>query len=140
MPPTPEPDNIAARIAARIGKSPFNALLGIQLVDAHDGWVRLSLPMRDEFKNVGGTLHGGIISTLCDVAAGMAMRTRRDEFIVTIDLNTTFLAPATGAAVYAEATVVSWGKRILVSDVDILDADRRLLAKGRATYTSLPTG
>ena len=51
-------------------------------------------------------IHGGVISTLGDVCAGVAVWTRckLDDRIATIDLRVDYLRPATAHDLYAEAT------------------------------------
>ena len=53
---------------------PFNRLLGIELGTITEERIELAFPMRDELIGsfVRGTLHGGVISAVLDVAGGLA--------------------------------------------------------------------
>ncbi len=63
------PDEIVALLNRLIVKSPYGALLGLELVDAAEDCVRLRLPYRSEVTTLGDTVHGGAISGLVDSAA-----------------------------------------------------------------------
>lgn len=56
----------------------------------------------------------------------------------TADLNITYLRPALGDRVYAEATVLRRGRTMAVTEVSILDEAGRLCAKGRTIYAMRP--
>ena len=122
---------------------PFWRELGIALVDAEPGTVRLRLANRAELgTRRPGVLHGGAIGSLIDCAAGGAVATLReagDETWggqVTTDLNVSFLRAAT-TDLTAEGTVVRSGRTIAFVTVEVRDAPGDLVALGRATYAIL---
>ena len=63
-----------------------------------------------------------------------------------MDLGITYLRPALGPRITAEARVLRKGRQVAVSEVEIKDAEGRLCAKGRTLYAirrearSEPTG
>jgi uncharacterized protein (TIGR00369 family) len=57
-----------------------------------------------------------------------------DQPAGTADLNVTYLRPAHGPYVDAEATVLRRGRQLAVIEVSISDAEGRLCAKGRVLY------
>lgn len=91
-------------ILARLDQSfvqtiPFNAALGLRVVDAADeGWAVLRLPYRAEL--VGnpetGVLHGGMITSLIDACCGVAvfLKTQFQSRVATLDLRIDYLRPA----------------------------------------------
>ena len=86
---------------------------------------------------VGGSVHGGLLAMLVDVAMLEAMFPAfepSDQPAGTADLNITYLRPALGPKVIAEATVLRKGKTLAVTEVSILDSGGRLCAKGRTIY------
>ena len=95
---------------------PFNAVLGIQVAELREGYVKLLVPYRPEL--VGDTrrsaLHGGVISSLVDVCGGFAVWSccRLEDRIATIDLSVDYLRPALAKDLYAEATVRLLGNRV----------------------------
>ena len=52
----------------------------------------------------------------------------------TTELNISFLEPAVGEYVDAEARLVRKGRRLTVGQVEVKTPEGRLVAKGRATY------
>jgi len=119
---------------------PFNEVLGIKVDELREGYVRLRVPFRPEL--LGDTrrpaLHGGVISTLVDVAGGFAVWTccRLDDRIATIDLGVDYLRPAPDRDLVAEATVRLLGNRVGNAHVALFSADDpdKHVAVGRAVY------
>jgi uncharacterized protein (TIGR00369 family) len=120
---------------------PFHGFLGLQLVDAREGQVRLLVPYRDEI--VGDptrpALHGGVLSTLVDACGGFAVWTQlagADDRVSTIDLRVDYLAPAGPEALVAEGRVVRVGNRVGVVDVRVWQPsdEAHTVATGKAVY------
>lgn len=118
---------------------PFNHFLGIRLVSMSRGRVKLSLPYRDEFigDSTRPALHGGVISTLVDMAGGAAAWTELHEGdrLSTVDMLVDYLLPASRSTLEAEAHVVRIGNRVAVVQVKVTQHGRReTIAQGRAVY------
>lgn len=77
---------------------PFNAALGLELVEAEDGLAAIRLPYRAEL--VGnpetGVLHGGVVSSLVDATCGAAvfLSVKPLRPIATLDLRIDYLRAA----------------------------------------------
>jgi uncharacterized protein (TIGR00369 family) len=87
---------------------------------------------------IGGSVHGGLLAALVDIAMLEAMFplfTPNEQPAGTADLNITYLRPAMGPKVYAEATVLRKGRQLAVTEVKILDQAGALLATGRTIYS-----
>ena len=95
-----------------------------------------------------GTVHGGVIATLLDSAAGCAVHSLlpAGAGYTTVDLHTTFLRPVTAATgrITAEGTVLSRGSRTALAEARLCDGQGRLLAHATSTCLILdlthPTG
>lgn len=130
-----------ARDRARLNR--FWQHLGIEVVDAREGWARLRVRIRDELRNApGAPVHGGVYAALVDAAVGCALSTVHEASVggvgqTTLDLNVTYLAAARGAEIFAEGTLLKRGRTIVFGDVRVTDAGGTLLAVGRATYMIL---
>jgi acyl-CoA thioesterase len=119
--------------------NPFHTLLGVELVRRGEGHARCRLPVTDKVRGgVAGSVHGGVLSALVDIVTLSAISTvvdpAEDQMAGTAELNISFLRPALGEAVYADARVLKKGRQLAVVDVDLTDADGRLVAKGRVNY------
>jgi acyl-CoA thioesterase len=134
----------AARERARTNL--FWRYLGIEVVDAKPGWVRLSVPIRDEIRNAAGApVHGGVYSALVDTAVGGALSTLHEASAggvgqTTLDLNVSFLSGATEGEIFAEGRILRRGRTIAFGESTISDREGKVLAVGRATYMILRAG
>lgn len=117
---------------------PLHKTLGIELVESRAGFARIVLHASTvTLGGVGGSVHGGLTAAMIDIATLAALSATRqpgDVFNGTADLNITYMRPALGANIYAEATVLRKGRSLSVTEVEILDDQGRLCAKGRTLY------
>jgi uncharacterized protein (TIGR00369 family) len=139
-----EPDpSILERAKARAAANSYWRFLGIEVVDAGEGWIRLRLPLRDELRNgPGAPLHGGAISSLLDAAVGGAVATVNEANQggvgqATLDLNITYIGAAREGNVIAEGRVIRRGGTIAFGEADVRNEAGELLARGRVTYMLL---
>ncbi len=131
----------ARRMRFRDG-NPFHQLLGIDLEESSEGYARVRMPVDERLRGgVGGSVHGGVISALADIACLGAMQglfTERESPAGTAELSLSYLRPALGDHVIAEARVLKKGRMLAVIDVDISDPAGRLVAKARVSYALRP--
>jgi uncharacterized protein (TIGR00369 family) len=117
---------------------PFHRYLGLTLEEARPGFARIRLRFGEATpRGVGGSVHGGVLAAMVDIVmlrAVMVDLKPEEQPAGTADLSITYLRPATGPHVDAEATVLRHGRQLAVIEVSIFDADRRLCAKGRVLY------
>lgn len=76
--------------------------------------VQVRLPVQDLFVNSAGVIHGGVISSMADVAMSNlipATENERDSAGVTIDLNVSFFKAATGEYLIVHAKVEKQAER-----------------------------
>ncbi|HTE84302.1 MAG TPA: PaaI family thioesterase [Dehalococcoidia bacterium] len=140
---TPSDPKILESAKARAGANSYWRHLGIDVIDAGEGWIRLRLPVRDELRNAAGApVHGGAIASLLDAAVGGALGTVHEASVggvgqATLDLNITFVGAAREGEVYAEGRIIRKGGTIAFGEADVHDASGELLARGRVTYMLL---
>lgn len=129
----------AAQIQAMLDASPFIAFMRIKVlsVDAERQSITMTMPLRPELERKAGTgqFHGGPIAALIDTAGDYALALALGGGVPTINFRTDFLRPAFNTELTAVATVRRAGRTVGVVDVDVFDAEKRLLAVGRATYS-----
>jgi uncharacterized protein (TIGR00369 family) len=120
---------------------PFNRFLGIRCVAIEDESVHVTLPFRPELVGdpMRPALHGGVISTLADLAGGTAVWRGLDDpraRVSTIDLRVDYLRPARLETLDAIGRVVRRGNRVAVVDVDVFHPTQpdEVLATGKAVY------
>jgi len=116
-------------------KIPFVMHLKIVTEELGEGTARLSLPVEPQLTNSLGTVHGGVIVSLLDVALCTAARTLHPESVgvITIDLSTSFIGGGSGARLLAEARVLKDGRSMSFVEGEAKNADGSLVAKAIAT-------
>ncbi len=120
---------------------PFNKFLGIKVVGLDKETVHLELAFRPEFIGdpLRPALHGGVISTLADVAGGMAVWASVADArarVSTIDLRVDYLRPGRAEKLEADAHLVRKGNRVGVVDVRLFHASHpeEAVATGKGVY------
>lgn len=106
---------------------PFVRFCGIEALDVREGRTRLRLALASEHANNLGIAHGGVICTLLDVALGTAARLAAGRPVLTLDMQTRFLAPGRGVLT-AEGRVTRAGRSVLFCEAEIRDAGGGLVA------------
>ena len=121
----------------RFARSEFHSgWLGLRLDRLEVGRADVTLAVEPKHRNLMGTLHGGMISTLADTATGVAMGSSLDDGLTwtTTSLAVTFLAPGRGGRVTARGRVVKGGRRFGYAEADVVSEDGTLLARATATF------
>ena len=118
--------------------NPFLVYNDIQIEYARAGMSILSHVVNENSRNYRDAMHGGLIFTMGDSAAGGAIRTIPGSY-VTLDANMNFIANAgVGHKVYAVGQVLHRGRTTLVAEVYVISDVNKVLARGR--YTFFKTG
>ncbi len=114
---------------------PFVSHLKILTETLGEGSARLSLPIEPHLTNSIGTVHGGVIMSLLDVALCTAARTLHPDSlgVITIDMSTSFIGGGSGARLLAEARVLKNGRSMIFVEGEAKNEDGSLVAKSIAT-------
>jgi uncharacterized protein (TIGR00369 family) len=120
-------------------KIPFVSHLKILTESLGKGTATLSLPVESHLTNSLGTVHGGVIMSLLDVALCTAARTLHPESIgvITINLSTSFIGGGSGTKLLCDARVMKDGKSMSFVEAEAKNADGSLVAKAVATVRVL---
>jgi uncharacterized protein (TIGR00369 family) len=133
---SPEDEAFEAELQRAFLDTPLHRLLGLHVhaVEETDWMGRAVIDMPVASGALGGTknLHGGAISTLCDVASAWAARraSRMDpkqQTLVSTDLHVRFVSRPTETFVRATASVAHGGSRLIVVNCDVSDGERESL-------------
>jgi uncharacterized protein (TIGR00369 family) len=123
---------------------PIMATLGIEGVLFETGRAVFSLVPDEMHYNPLGSVHGGVIGTLLDSAAGCAVHSVLPAQMgyTSIDLTTKYLRPVTTdtGRITAEGRVLSRGTRTALAEAQLTDDDGRLLAQATSTCMLFPIG
>jgi uncharacterized protein (TIGR00369 family) len=131
------------RIRERARSNNYWRMLGVEVLAAGEGWVRLRLPLRDDLRNANDApLHGGAIAGLIDAAVGGALATLHEASAggagqATLDANVSYLGAVREGAAIAEGRILKRGGTIAFGEAEVFDESGNLAAKGRVTYMIL---
>jgi uncharacterized protein (TIGR00369 family) len=113
----------------------FTALVGIDAREDGEGRATAELAVEDRHLNGYGTVHGGAIATLVDVAMGRAVVAGGADAPATIEMKVTYLDPGKPGTLVAEAKVRKRGRSITIVEAEV-SQDGELIAHAIATFTS----
>lgn len=134
----PHDDDAPPPWRAAMDAFPFHQYLGIEVEEAGPGHARIAINTGPNVDGgVKGSVHGGILASLVDIAmleAVFPTFEEGDQPGGTIDLGITYLRPAMGSRITVEANVVRRGREIVSSEVSIHDDQQKLCARGRVLY------
>jgi uncharacterized protein (TIGR00369 family) len=121
-------------------KQPFDEFLGFEYNKVDDNNLQLRLPIQDLFVNSAGVVHGGVISSLCDVAMSNLIPANENgiQRALTVDLNVSFLKPAIGTYLIAKAQIEKQGRTLIHTECSIFNDKQELVAKSKAILFRKP--
>ena len=131
--PSPLPPHEAPKSGAEL-------LIGYR-IDLSDpsGLATVTLDIEPKHRNRNGTLHGGIHAMMLDAAAGFAA----SRFlagkgslvpVITLSLNTSYVAAVAEGRVVATGRVTGGGYKIVYATAEITDADGRVLSSAAGVF------
>ncbi|MDO5027748.1 MAG: PaaI family thioesterase [Bacillota bacterium] len=112
----------------------FARYINVETIALDEGMAQGKIEMRPEFNNAQLIVHGGLLFALADDVGGTAARTYGHN-VVTVNANIEYLNPGIGVeTLYAKATVLSKGRKILRFKVEVEDQMKNLLCIATMTY------
>jgi uncharacterized protein (TIGR00369 family) len=126
---------------------PFVQAQGFELVSFENGQSELRLASRDDQLNSWRVVHGGVVMSLLDVAMAHAARSndvadRNSPGVVTIEMKTSFMRPATGNLV-ARGRLLQRTATLAFTEGSVFTEDGQLCAHSTGTFKflkALPLG
>ena len=139
------------QLTAAFTAIPFNKMLGLQLDHVGADHITMNFDMKNELIGnfLHGILHGGVISSVLDMAGGMAVmaaavQKHPDATIEelasvlgktsTIDLQISYLRPGKGQTFIAKAWIIKSGNKISFTRMELHNEENILIASGSGTY------
>jgi uncharacterized protein (TIGR00369 family) len=116
---------------------PIMDLVDLAGLDVEEGQVTFYLDPQEFHYNPLGTVHGGIISTMLDSAAGCSVHSTLPAGVsyTSLDLNVKFLRAVTVASgrLRCAGAVLQRGRRTAFAEAKMTDAAERLVAHATST-------
>lgn len=119
---TPNPD-YAGRVQASFARQAFVNTIGASLAHVGVGEVDIALPRNDALAQQYGYVHGGVLISIADAAAGYAALTvtALGAGVLTAELKVNFLRPAQGDMQVARGRIIKPGKTLTICQSDVFD-------------------
>lgn len=95
-------------------------VMGAEIEEVQDGYARCSLPLTRMHLNAEGSVMGGVLFTLADLAFAVAANLNQPP-TVSLSCQVTFLSPPKGKKLIAHATRVRSGYSTCYYSVEIRD-------------------
>jgi uncharacterized protein (TIGR00369 family) len=124
---------LQAIIDGRLPPPPFAQLIGAELVSAGDGVAVFRCTPDESTLNPLGLVHGGVLCTLLDSAAGCAVQTQLPTGVgmSSIEIKVSFLSPANGTTLEVEGRALRVGRQVAFAEAHARTAGGKLI--GHAT-------
>ncbi len=118
---TPKDPDYATRVRASFARQRVMAWIGAELTHMAPGACEITLARKPEITQQHGYVHGGIIGTIGDTAAGYAGYTLmpRDASVLTVEYKMNIMAPGDGERLIARGEVIRAGRSLVVARADV---------------------
>jgi uncharacterized protein (TIGR00369 family) len=134
-----------------INNIPFNRIVGLSLQSIEADHITMRFDMTQDLigNYVHGILHGGVISTVLDMAGGTAAMlcalqkypdksfeelTAKLGKASTINLNINYLRPGKGEHFVAKASVLQSGNKITFARMELFNPSQEVITSATGTY------
>jgi uncharacterized protein (TIGR00369 family) len=104
---------------AVLKSQPFSVWLGAEITAFTPEHTELHLPIKDEFRQQNGLVHGGVLAYMVDNALTFAGGTVLGAQILTAEFKINYLRPAEGDRLIARGQVLHAGKRQAVCRCEV---------------------
>ena len=125
-----------AKLRAKVEKEPIGSFLGMRLVELNEGYAKVAMKLRPEYRTFNDFIFGGIIMAIADQAFACAVNSMGRQSIAS-QFNIHFIAaPGLKDELIAECRVVRKGNRVDIAETTVTNQQGKLIAI--ATSTAIP--
>jgi uncharacterized protein (TIGR00369 family) len=135
-------EQLKAMVDGKVPHPPIMDLMDMESFEAELGKVTVTMRAQEFHYNPLGGVHGGVMATLLDTAAGCSVHSTLavGEMYTSLDLTTKFLRPVTvdSGLLRCEGTVLNRGRRVALAQAELTDQAGRLVAHATSTCLIMP--
>ena len=127
-------------IAMIVNRSPYFALLSMEIKDLQWGTSLLEVQLEEKHLQPFGMVHGGVIASVVDAAAFWAVfpQVEKGKGLTTVETKINYLAPAQKGKLLAQGRCIKMGRSLALGEAQVKDAEGVLVAHGTATMMVVP--
>lgn len=132
-------DLMEKMISGELPDPPIARLIGLKIISVLPGESHVELDAGPQHANPMGTLHGGVLCDLADLAMGAAWAStlERGETFTTLELKINFFRPVWREKLFAVGKIVNRGRTVGMAECDVADSQGRIVAKATSTCMTL---
>ena len=124
-------------------ENPFQDFVGIKLEKVNEAGSYLSLKLEPHHFNLYGIIHGGVHSTILDIAMGIAgsYSGKKKEKIstITLNLNINYLMETKCEKIYATGLIASRTHRLAFCEGRITDRNKNIISTSTGVFKLIRT-
>ena len=120
-------------------EAPIRELNGQQWVSCSDGMAEVRLPFKHGLTQGLGVVHGGMVGLVADTAGWFAAASLYPQGLVTTAEYKINLLTGARGDLLATGRVVRQGRNLITCQVEVIDAENKLVAVGIGTYACIRT-
>jgi uncharacterized protein (TIGR00369 family) len=121
----------------RFAELPVAGLLSAQPIrcDPQRGRITVSFQARRDFCNLIGSVHGGMLTAMLDLAMSFSVLCSLEDghVVPSLEIKASFIAPAAPGEIIGEGITIRRGRAIAFMEGRLTDADGHLLSIASAT-------
>jgi uncharacterized protein (TIGR00369 family) len=119
----PKDPNFAERVRASFARQPLIQFIGGRLTHVAPGEIDIALDRNENLLQQHGFVHGGVLTSIADAAAGYAALTIAPpgSGVLTTELKVNFLRPAGGDETIARGRIIKPGRQLTIVQSDVYD-------------------
>lgn len=119
----------------KIPNAPIAQLLGIEIIEIDTNRAVVTMEVSEKHHNPMGTVHGGVMCDIADIAMGYAMATTLvgDELFTTIEIKLNFLKPVWKSKLRAVGEIIKRGSSTALLECYIYDEKDSIVAHATST-------
>lgn len=102
-------------------------------LDPESGFVKLEFAPQPAFGNHFGNIQGGFAVSMLDVVISLAAYVKVRQWIPTVEIKTSFVAPAKIGICIGEGQVIRAGRSVIFVEGKLWNADHELAVHATAT-------
>lgn len=135
----PNPEHVAV-IKDLVRRSPFPALLSMELTDIGTGFAVIEIQVKPKHMQLMGAVHGGVLASLVDTVTYWSVYYGIEDpqkWLTTVDLKVNYLAPADSGRLIARGRQIKVGKKLCYASAEVHAENGAIVAHGASTLMVL---
>ncbi len=125
------------RLRKLFEEAPIRELDGLEWVSCGGGGAEVRLPFKHDLTQGLGVVHGGMVGLAADTAGWFAAASVYPQGLVTTAEYKINLLTGAKGDLLATGRVVRQGRNLITCQLEVVDADNKLVAGGIGTYACI---